>query len=297
MTNDKSEGKVWHKVTMSVARADADAVRKAIQSKYCCGIQSEDESGGREHLDAYFDSAIEASDLQKHMEIIAELISAAGGRKLKLGDVEAVPEEDWAAEWRKSWKPVRVSKGLVVCPSWEKFPPKRGETVVYIYPKMAFGTGSHATTRLCLRLLEKHMPHGASMVDIGSGSGILAIAAARLGARKVTAVEMDENAVENAEENCRINRVWSRVKLIHEPFGPQIRGKFDIGICNMLAHVLTPLLGDITRLLAGKSFIISGISEDSAPEFKRALKSHDWNIRKTMKDGEWLGFLAVHKEK
>lgn len=282
---------------MSVARPDADAVRRAIQSKYCCGIQSEEEAGGREHLDAYFDNAIEASELQKHMEIIAELISAAGGRKLKLGKVEAVPEEDWAAEWRKSWKPVRVSKGLVVCPSWEKFPAKQGETIVYIYPKMAFGTGSHATTRLCLRLLENHMRPGAAVIDIGSGSGILAIAVAKLGARRVTAVEMDDNAIENAEENCRINGVRSRVRLVHAPFGPQIRGEFDIGVCNMLAHVVTPLLDDITRLLAGKSLIISGISEDSSVEFKRTFKSRGWHIHRTLRDGEWRGFFATHEAK
>jgi ribosomal protein L11 methyltransferase len=296
-TDDKTAGKVWHKVTMSVAKSDADAVRKAIQSKYCCGIQSEDETGDREHLDAYFDNAIDASDLQKHMEIIADLISAAGGRRLKLGEVEAVPEEDWAAEWRKSWKPVRVSKGLVVCPSWEKFPSKQGETVVYIYPKMAFGTGSHPTTRLCLRLLEKHMLQGAGVIDIGSGSGILAIAAARLGARRVTAVEMDENSIENAEENSRINRVRSRVRLIHEPFGPHIRGTFDLGVCNMLLHVITPLLDDITRLLTGKSLIISGISDDSAAEFKRSFKARGWHIRQTLRDGEWLGFFAEHEAK
>lgn len=276
---------------MSVAKGNAEALRRAIQSYHCCGIQSEDESGERERLDAYFDGAIEAPELQRHMEIIAELISAAGGRRLKLGKVEAVPEEDWAEEWRKDWKPVRVSKSLVVCPSWQKFPKKPGETIICIYPKMAFGTGSHPTTKLCLRLLETHMPRGASVIDIGSGSGILAIAAAKLGARRVTAVEIDETAVENAEENCRLNRVRSKIKLVHAPFGPRIRGEFDLGVCNMLAHVMTPILDDITRLLKGKGLVISGISEKSATEFKRELKRRGRQIRNTLKDGEWLGFF------
>jgi len=295
-SEDKSTGRIWHKVTMSVAKQDAEVVRKAIQTQYCCGIQSEDEAGNREHLDAYFDGAIDASELQWHMEIIAGLVSAAGGRKLKLGQVEEVPEEDWAEEWRKNWKPVRISRSLIVCPSWEELSPKRGETVVYIYPKMAFGTGSHPTTRLCLRLIEKHMPRGAGVVDIGSGSGILAIAAAKLGARRVTAVEMDERAIENAEENRGINRVKSKVRLVHEPFGPRIRGRFDFGVCNMLAHVMTPLLDDVTRLLAGKGIVISGISEESAPDFKRELKRRGWRVRQTLRDGEWLGFYAVHRK-
>ena len=296
-SEDIKKSRVWRKVTVSVARGDAEAVRGAIQSRYCCGIQSEDISGNRERLEAYFDGAIDAADLERHMEIVAELVSAAGGRKLELGPIETVPEEDWAEEWRKNWKPVRVSEGLVVCPSWQSFSPKPNETVVYIYPKMAFGTGSHPTTQMCLRLLEEKLSPGASVIDIGAGSGILAIAAAKLGARKVTAVEMDPQAIENADENCRINRVKSRIRLVCAPFGPQIRGSFDLGVCNMLAHVMTPLLDDITRALAGKSLIISGISESSAPEFKREIKARGWRIRKTLRDGEWLGFLAEHEEK
>jgi ribosomal protein L11 methyltransferase len=306
-SDDIKKGRVWHKVTVAVAKRDAEAVRGAIQSRYCCGIQSEDISGNRERLEAYFDGAMDASDLERHMEIVAELVLAAGGRRLKLGKIETVPEEDWGEEWRKNWKPVRVSKGLIVCPSWQKFRPKPDETVIYIYPKMAFGTGSHPSTQMCLRLLEKHVAPGARVldprvlgprvIDIGSGSGILAIAAVRLGARRVTAVEMDPQAIENADENCRINRVKSRIRLVCAPFGPKIRGSFDVGVCNMLAHVMTPLLDDITRLLAGKSLIISGISEDSAPEFKRELKARDWRIRKTLKDAEWLGFLADHEAK
>jgi ribosomal protein L11 methyltransferase len=289
------KGRVWHKVTVAVDKGDAEAVRGAIQSRYCCGIQTEGISGNRERLEAYFDGAMDASDLARHMEIVADLVSASGGRRPKLGKIETVPEEDWAEEWRKNWKPVRISEGLIVCPSWEKFQAKPGETVIHIYPKMAFGTGSHATTQMCLRLLEKHMTPGASVIDIGSGSGILAIAAVKLGARRVTAVEMDPRAIENAEENCRINRVKSRIRLVCAPFGPHIRRSFDLGVCNMLAHVMTPLLDDITRILAGKSLIISGISESSAREFKRAFKARGWRIRKTLRDDEWLGFLADHE--
>lgn len=291
----KNSGRIWHKVTMSVAKDDAEAVRRAIQSRYCCGIQSEDEGKGRERLAAYFDESIDAAQIRSHVEIVAELISAAGGRRLRLRKVEAVREEDWAEEWRKSWEPVRISRGLVVCPSWQKFPARAGKTVIYIYPRMAFGTGSHPTTQMCLRLLEKHMEPGARVIDIGSGSGILAIGAVKLGARRVTAVEMDGAAVENAEENCRFNRVLSRVRLVHAPFSGQTRGRFDLGVCNMLAHVIAPLLDDITRLLAGKSLIVSGLSATSAAEIRRELKRRGWRIERTLRDGEWIGLFAVHK--
>ena len=287
--------KMWHKVTMSVAKDNADVVRRAIQSCHCCGIQEEDEEGNREHLDAYFAGAIDVSELQRHVEIVAELISAAGGRTLRLGSIEPVPEEDWAEEWRRTWKPVRISRTLVVCPSWQEFSKKPGQTVVYIYPRMAFGTGSHPTTRICLKLLEKYMPADSRVIDIGAGSGILAIAAAKLGARNVVAYEMNEAAVENARENCAFNRVRSRVRIIHDRFGRQARGKFDLGMCNMLGHIMQPLVDDITRVLTGKSLIASGLTMQSADEVKGNLVNRGWRIRKTLRDGEWMGLFAVHE--
>jgi ribosomal protein L11 methyltransferase len=289
----KEGGKIWHKVTMSVSKDDADMVRRAIQSYHCCGIQEEDEAAGKEHLDAYFDGAVDLSELRKHMEVIAELISAAAGRKLKLGSIEAVPEEDWLEEWRKNWKPVRITKTLVVCPSWEKFPARPEEKVIYIYPKMAFGTGSHPTTKLCLKLLERYMERGASVVDIGSGSGILAIGAAKFGARRVVAYEMDQAAIENGWENCTFNRVRSKVKLIHDSFDPRARGRFDLGVCNMLGHIMQPLIGDMDRVVTGTALILSGLTVESADGIRRELRNRDWRIKKTLKDGEWIGLYAV----
>jgi len=106
---------------------------------------------------------------------------------------------------------------------------------------------------------------------------------------------MDEASIENARENCAFNRVLSRVRLVHAPFGNRIRGRFDLGVCNMLGHVMGPLLDDITRLLTDKSLIVSGISETSAAEVRRELSRHGWHIEKTRRDAEWIGLFAVHK--
>jgi ribosomal protein L11 methyltransferase len=293
--NIRSADKTWYKVAMSVDKADADKVRRAIESPHCCGVQSEDEAANREHLDAYFDDAIDTSELQRHMEIIADLVSAASGRTLKLGAIEAVPEQDWEEEWRRTWKPVRVSESLVICPSWEHYAKKPGETVVRIYPHMAFGTGSHPTTRLCLRLLEQFITPNARVIDIGAGSGILAIAAVKLGAGRVTAVEMDEAAITNAIENCTFNRVRSKIKLVHDGFGAHIRGRFDLGVCNMLGHVMRPLLGDMTRLLTGRKLILSGLSAESAREIQDDLGRHGWNAGNTLSEDEWVGFVATQQ--
>ncbi|GAB4330724.1 MAG: 50S ribosomal protein L11 methyltransferase [Candidatus Abyssubacteria bacterium] len=288
------EPKIWHKVTMSVSKDSADMLRNAMQSLPCSGIQSEDDSDG-ERLDAYFDDAIDPADLQKHLELIAELIAAASGkdsRKLQLGAIETIPEEDWAEEWRRNWKPIKVSRRLVVCPSWIQYPALPGQTVIFIYPRMAFGTGSHATTQLCLKLLDRHVPQGGTVLDIGAGSAILSIAAVKLGARRAVAIEMDEAAIDNARENCRLNRVASKVKIVCDRFGPHTRGHFDLGVCNMLAHEMLPLIPDIIRLLRGKPLIISGLTKNSAAEIKKEFKRHGRRIAKRLVTDEWIAFYV-----
>jgi len=281
--------KTWHKVTVSVSKENAEMVRGAIEALPCSGIQSE-EAGERERLDAYFEEAIDPKDLAAHMELIAALVSAAGGRRLDIGKVEEIAEEDWAEEWRKTWKPIRVTRRIIICPSWQKYQASPEQVVIYIYPRMAFGTGNHPTTRMCLKLLERFMPPNARALDIGAGSAILSIAAAKLGARKVTAIEMDEAAVDNAEENARFNRVRSKIDVRCERFDSHIIGSFDIGICNMLAHEMLPLIPHMSSLLAGKGLIISGLTEQSAPEIKAALTQHGWRVRKTLRSGEWVGY-------
>jgi ribosomal protein L11 methyltransferase len=291
----KRKVKTWHKVTVSVAKENAEMVRDAMGALPCTGIQAEDEAGGREHLDAYFEEAIDPKDLARHMEVIAALIEAAGGRKLQIGTIEEIAEEDWAEEWRKTWKPIRVTRRIIVCPSWQTYDAAPEQIVIYIYPRMAFGTGNHPTTRICLKLLELYLPQGSRVIDIGAGSGILSIAAAKLRARKVTAVEMDEAAIENAVENARFNKVLSKIDIKCERFGSDFRGAFDIGICNMLSHEMIPLIPDITRLLKGKCLIISGLSRESAPEARAAFLQNGWRIRKTVRKGEWVGCYLTHQ--
>jgi ribosomal protein L11 methyltransferase len=288
--------KSWHKVTLSVAKENSEKVRSAIQALPFTGIETEDESEEREQLNAYFEEAIDPKDLARHMELIAALIEAAGGRKLQIGKVEEIAEEDWAEEWRKTWKPIRVTRRIVICPSWQKYAASLGQIVIYIYPRMAFGTGNHPTTRICLKLLELFMPVKARVLDIGAGSGILSITAAKLGARKVTAVEIDEAAVENLHENSKFNKVQSKIDIVHERFGPQIKGSFDFGVCNMLSHEMLPLIPEITRLLKGKSLIISGLTRESAPAAVSEFKRHGWRISKTPGKGEWVGYYLIHRK-
>jgi ribosomal protein L11 methyltransferase len=171
-------------------------------------------------------------------------------------------DEDWAVEWKRGLRPRRVSPRIVVKPTWTTWEPAEGEIVIDIDPQMAFGTGEHATTRGCLRLLDASLRPGDRVLDVGSGSGILSIAAARLGAASVVAVEPDPDANLNARENLQRGGVGERVRLIEGladrdlllPLAP-----FDVVAANILSGVIRPLLPTFREVLApGGRLVVSG---------------------------------------
>ena len=129
-------------------------------------------------------------------------------------ELKAVADEDWAENWKQYYKPFRIGKRLVVKPSWEKYREQPGDLVVELDPGMAFGTGTHETTGMCMELLDKHLQSGVAVIDVGTGSGILAIAAARLGAQNVLAVDIDPDAVKVAKENVAHNGVEQQVRVV-----------------------------------------------------------------------------------
>jgi ribosomal protein L11 methyltransferase len=171
--------------------------------------------------------------------------------------------EDWARTWKDGLAPRKLTERIVVKPTWTQWDPAPGEVVIDIDPQMAFGTGEHATTRGCLRLMDRHLRPGARVLDIGSGSAILAIAAAKLGAAEVTAVEYDPDANINARENLEQNAVADRITLIEamadEPLLARL-GTFDLILANILSGVIRPLLPALRRALAPDgTLIVSGI--------------------------------------
>ena len=173
------------------------------------------------------------------------------------------PNEDWEREWRRGLAPRKVSRRIVVKPSWTSWEPTGEEVTLQIDPQMAFGTGEHATTRGCLRLLDDRIRGGERVLDIGSGSAILSIAAARLGAAEVIAVDFDEDANLNARENIAANGVEDRIRLLETLADPEMLrglGPFDLILANILSGVIIPLLPSLEMALApGGGLIVSGI--------------------------------------
>jgi ribosomal protein L11 methyltransferase len=205
--------------------------------------------------------------------------------------------EDWLAGWRRGLEPRRVSPRLVVRPTWADYRPGPGERVVEIDPQMAFGTGEHATTRGCLRLLDASVREGDRVLDVGSGSAVLAIAAALLGASEVVAVEHDPDANLNARENLERNGVAGRVRLVERLADPAWiagAGRFDLILANILSGVIIPLLPSLHAALGARPegrLIVSGILRTEAERVRGAARGAGFAVEAVDEEEEWWSAL------
>ncbi len=216
---------------------------------------------------------------------------ARGGAELGTLVLETrnVADEDWAENWKQYFKPFRVGKRLVVKPSWETYEAAPGDLVVEIDPGMAFGTGTHETTALCMELLEKYLDPGMRVMDVGTGSGILAVAAARLGAKDVLAVDIDPDAVKVAAENVRLNAVEGRVRVAQ---GDLVNGEVipcDLAVANIVADAIILLCKPLTRhLTAGGPLICSGIIREREADVLAAAEAAGYAVTERRAKGEWV---------
>ena len=203
-----------------------------------------------------------------------------------------VKEEDWANEWKKYFKPVRVGKKILIKPSWEEASSQEGDVIIEIDPGMAFGTGTHPTTVLCLEALEEYVQPGQLIFDIGTGSGILAVAAAKLGAR-VQAGDIDTLAVRIAKENVCLNKVEDRVEVGAGNLGEVFTGQADMVIANIIADVIIELLPQLPSLLKPRGlFIASGIIDLRADQVRGKMKEHGLELMACLEDYGWVCLVA-----
>ena len=204
-----------------------------------------------------------------------------------------VDEEDWSTAWKKYYFPTKIGEQLVVCPSWETYAPKDGEIVLTMDPGMAFGTGTHDTTRLCMQLLERYVEKGARLLDVGTGSGILAISALLLGAEYAVGVDIDEVAVRVAKENAQANGVLERADFFAGDLTAKVSGKFGVVSANIVADVIIRLIPDLGRfLLPGGVFIASGIIDTREADVVSALEAAGYEVCDRMESGGWVALGA-----
>ncbi len=200
-----------------------------------------------------------------------------------------VDDQDWSVAWKKYYKPFNITNSIVIKPSWEEYESKDGEIVIQMDPGMAFGTGTHETTRLCSQLLEKYVKKGDRVIDVGCGTGILSIIAVKLGASSSVAVDIDEVAVRVAKENCIVNNVSDRISVQKGVLHALKKELYDIVVANIIADVIIGISPDVTSYLKpGGILLTSGIIKERKDDVINAYKQLKFELISILEMGEWV---------
>ena len=208
-----------------------------------------------------------------------------------------ISEEEWENNWKQFFKCTEIGKRLCICPSWEQYNNVNGRVVLNIDPGAAFGTGTHATTSMCLEALEKLVTPDMTVLDIGSGSGILSIAAVLLGAKDVVGVDIDPVAVKVAKENAALNGVSDKAKYILGNLDEEITDTYDIVVANIVADAIIALSDSAKRRMNKNGyFLCSGIIDIRADEVEAALINRGYKIVEKIVNNNWVAFLATVTE-
>ena len=239
---------------------------------------------------AWFPEGTRLAAMQEELGTLTALTGMALG-ELKLS-FNQVREEDWAEYWKQFYKPFYLGSRLVVRPSWESYTAQPGDLVIDLDPGMAFGTGTHETTALCAELIEAYCRQG-QVLDIGTGSGILAIAAAKLGAQQVLALDIDPVAVKVARENVAQNGLTDRVRVEQGDLLSGVAEQYDMAVANILADVIISLAGPVKQHLKPEGvFICSGIIRERAEDVRAALEGAGHTIVDERYEGAWAAFAS-----
>lgn len=235
---------------------------------------------------AWFPQEADLVGLQEHLYHLPALAGfELGGLRLSLDNVQ---DSDWAEQWKRFYKPLRLGRRIVIRPTWEEYQSKADDLVIDLDPGMAFGTGTHETTALCVEMMEA-LYKGGPVLDVGTGSGILAIAAACLGAQPVVAIDIDPVAVRTARENVVQNGLTAQVDVRQGDLLQGVEGQFALGVANILADVIILLQASMWQVLQpGGLFICSGIIKDRAQDVRYALLNGGWQLVEERVRGEWV---------
>ncbi|NBI29473.1 50S ribosomal protein L11 methyltransferase [Chengkuizengella marina] len=257
---------------------------------------------GDAEIKAYFPEEVDMDELLKGLERfvknLIELDINVGKADMKL---QIVNEEDWANAWKQYFKPVRITEKITIKPTWEDYDAGENECVVELDPGMAFGTGTHATTSLCLKALEKAQVEGKNVIDVGTGSGILSIAVMKLGANKVLALDLDPVAVSSAKENVRINQLEEKIKVQQSDLLQVLRitqdhtnqVKTQIVVANILAEIILTFIDDVYNVLEHDGlFIASGIIKQKEDDVLEALSKSQFEIVQKLEQEDWVAITA-----
>jgi ribosomal protein L11 methyltransferase len=298
---------IWRLITVTVDREAQELLSSLLFDLGATGLITLHETSGAVTLGAYYG---QHADPEHIIRTIKTAFDKTGNANALHGfNSSIVPDEDWMQKWKEGFEPIEIGRRLLISPSWklpaypdgdESSQPDNGmrsrRIVVQIDPGMAFGTGTHETTRMCLEALERHW-QGGRLLDVGTGTGILGIAAAKLAAdSQITMIDIDPEAVQIATENAAINAVSNSVKISRGEARDQPRGAFDVVVANLTAEVIIDLMADLAGCLrsAGR-LILSGILNELAGEVELALARSRLEIIEKTVEGEWAAIVGQER--
>jgi len=206
-----------------------------------------------------------------------------------------IDEQDWSESWKEFFHPFKITKRIVIKPSWQDYDANPDDIVIELDPGMAFGTGTHPTTALCISMIEKYMKKGDKFLDIGTGSGILMITAARLGAQKVYGIDNDEIAIDIAEKNLLLNGIENKnFKVMTGNLTDKVDEKFDFVAANILTETIMLLLDSVKSVLKNKSvFICSGIIGKNKDKVAEKMVASGFEVIEIRKKEEWISLVGI----
>ncbi|HOF06354.1 MAG TPA: 50S ribosomal protein L11 methyltransferase [Syntrophales bacterium] len=301
----------WLQIEINVPAELSDAVANFLMENGAQGVfqeQGEPQDGGgftedgvRETLKAYLPEDVRVenrlSAVQNYLEELRRLFPAL---PVPAWRTEWIADPDWGETWKKYFKPLRVTKNIIIKPTWERYSPGGHDIIIEIDPGMAFGTGQHPSTRMCLQAMEDlilgdRAAKNRRVLDVGTGTGILGIAAAKLGAGKVVCVDIDKQAVAIAGENVRMNGVEDRVDVLYRD-AASLAETFDLIAANLTAKMLIKLRPRLIDLLGRGGFLVmSGIIEQNREDIEHHFFTEPFVVHRTIMEKEWLCYVLINE--
>lgn len=306
----------WTDIIIKIASEDVDTVSAVAQMVVSRGIYIEDYSTFDSDIEQFGPTEVIDEELlakDKTTALVHIYTSPEENPKEAISFLEArldaehieytvetgnVKEEDWANNWKQYFKPMKVGEKLLLCPTWEA-ENLNGEDAdrikLLIDPGMAFGSGQHETTKLCMELIEKYITPDTNMLDVGTGSGILGIAGLLLGAGSVTGVDIDALSVKVAKENAEINGVGDKFDVKCGNLADDISGKYSMISANIVADIILTLIPDAKKLLSEDGiFIMSGIIDIRYEDVEKGLSDNNFEIMEVKRERGWCAITAKH---
>lgn len=307
----------WTELSVLTTHEAVDAVTNILHEAGASGVVIEDSKElDKERIDRFGEIyALNPADFPKSGVIVKAYLSATSflaetveeiklaianlvNFDINIGDnvmtMSEVNEEDWATSWKQYYHPVKISERFTIVPTWEDYTPvSTDELIIELDPGMAFGTGTHPTTVMCLQALEKVVQKGDEVVDVGTGSGVLSIGAAMLGAKNVHALDLDEVAVTSARENITLNKVDDTVEVFHGNLLDTVKEPADVVVANILAEIIITFTDDAFSIVKpGGLYVTSGIIGAKKEDVKDALEKSGFIIEEVLMMEDWVAIIS-----